>query len=67
MAILTLDHIRGPWLRILDALTGEDEPDALPGKRLARERANLGSRQPPPCLGRVSNERVCTPVRCYEG
>jgi hypothetical protein len=31
MAILTLDHIRGPWLRILDALTGEDEPDALPG------------------------------------
>ncbi len=36
MAILTLDHIRGPWLRALDALTGEDEPDALPGKRLAR-------------------------------
>jgi hypothetical protein len=36
MAILTLDHIRGPWLRALVALTGEDEPDALPGKRLAR-------------------------------
>ena len=35
MAILTLDHIRGPWLRTLDTLTGEDEPDALPGKRLA--------------------------------
>ncbi len=31
-AILTQDHIAGPWLRTLRALTGEGSPPERPGK-----------------------------------
>jgi hypothetical protein len=35
LAILTQDHIAGPWLRTLQVLCGENAPDALPRTRLA--------------------------------
>ena len=35
MGILTQDHIAGPWLLTLHALTGEGQPPHVPTKRVS--------------------------------